>query len=99
MKRLEPKSIRSKLQPDRLFIKRECKSASQLSPAGYSEIEQHLLENKDCAVRYDDKQFSILANGRLHFHLSTLEATYIKTLKPEFFRQNEFVYTLKLAHL
>ena len=94
-----PESIRSTLQPERLSIKRQCKSASQLSPASYPAIGQHLLENKDCTIHYDDKQFSILANGRSHFRLSTLQATYIKTLKPELCRQKEFVYILELAHL
>ena len=58
----------------------------------------HLLNNKKCAAHYDDNQFSILAKGRTLFHLSTLEATFIKMLKPELCRQKEFVYTLKLRH-
>ena len=62
-----PKSIRSKLQPERLSIKRECKSASQLSPTSYSAIGQYLLENKDSAIHYNDKQFSILAHGNCTF--------------------------------
>ena len=78
-----PKSIRRILQPERLSIKCECKSTSQVSPASYFAIGQHLLKNKDYAIHYDVKPFSILANGRSHFHLSTLETTYIKTLKPE----------------
>ena len=57
---------------------------------------QHLFENKGCAIHYDDEQCSIMANGRSRFYLSTLEATYIKTLKPELCRQREVVYTLKL---
>jgi len=31
----------------------------------------------------NDKQFSILARARSAFHLSALEVTYIKTLKPK----------------
>ena len=57
----------------------------------------HLLENKDCTIYCDDKQYTILAKGRLLSDLSTLEATFIKTLKPELCRQKEFVYTLKLV--
>ena len=51
------------------------------------------------ATQYDDKQFSVLAKGRSHFHFSTLEATYTKILKSKLCRQKEFIYTLKLAHL
>jgi len=32
------------------------------------------------------------------FHLSALEATYIKTLKPILCRQKEFVYFLQISH-
>ena len=81
-----------------LSVKRECKSASQLSPTSYSAIRQHLLENEDCSIHYDDKQFSILATKRSHFYLSTLQATFTKTLS-ELCRQKEFVSTLKLAHI
>ena len=66
---------------------------------GFSAIKQHPLKNKDCAIHYDDKQFSILANGRSRFYLSTLEATFIKVFKPVLYRQKKFVHALKLAHL
>ena len=82
-----PKSIGSKLQPEQLSIKRKCKSAFKYSSASYSAIGQRVLENKDCAIHYNDKQFSILPNGRSHIHLSTFEAIYIKILKPELCRQ------------
>ena len=39
-----------------------------------------------------------LARGRTSFHLSTLEATYIKTSKPNLCKQKEFVYGLKITH-
>ena len=55
-------------------------------PGGFPAIGQHLLENKDCPIHYNDKQFSILANGRSLFHFSTLEATYFETLKLELCR-------------
>ena len=61
-------------------------------------IGQHLLNNEKCASHYDDNQFSILAKGRTLFHLSTLEATFIKILQSELCRQKEFVCTLKLRH-
>ena len=85
-----PKAIRNQAQTncDLSQSKHTCTSA----------IGQHLLNNKKCAAHYDDNQFSILAKGRTLFHLSTLEATFIKMLKPELCRQKEFVYTLKLRH-
>ena len=39
-----------------------------------------------------------LVCGRTSFHLSTLEATYIKTSKPNLCKQKEFVYSLKITH-
>ena len=44
-------------------------------------IGQHLLQNPTCAHEYNDNKFSILVRGRPSFHLSTLEATHIKTSK------------------
>ena len=64
----------------------------------FSGIGQHLLQNPTCAHEYNDNKFSILARGRTSFHLSTLEATYIKTSKPNLCKQKEFVYGLKIAH-
>ena len=85
-----PKAIRNQAQTN-------C-DLSQSNHTCTSAIGQHLLNNKKCAAHYDDNQFSILAKGRTLFHLSTLEATFIKMLKPELCRQKEFVYTLKLRH-
>ena len=47
---------------------------------------------------YNDGKFSILARGRTSFHLSALEATYIKTIKPNLYKQKEFVCGPKMAH-
>ena len=85
-----PKAIRNQAQTN-------C-DLSQSNHTCTSAIGQHLLNNKKCAAHYDDNQFSILAKGRTLFHLSTLEATFIKMLKPELCRQKDFVYTLKLRH-
>ena len=85
-----PKALRNQAQTN-------C-DLSQSNHTCTSAIGQHLLNNKKCAAHYDDNQFSILAKGRTLFHLSTLEATFIKMLKPELCRQKEFVYTLKLRH-
>ena len=35
---------------------------------------------------------------RASFHLSTLEATYIKTFKPNLWKQKEFFYGLEITH-
>ena len=85
-----PKAIRNQAQ-------RNC-DLFQSNHTSTSAIGQHLLNNEKCASHYDDNQFSILAKGRTLFHLSTLEATFIKMLKPELCRQKKFVYTLKLRH-
>ena len=58
----------------------------------------HLLQNPTCAQHFDDSRFSILAQGRSPFHLSALEATFIKTSTPALCRQKEFVYSLKIVH-
>ena len=62
-----------------------------------SAIGQHLLDNPVCASHYNDDKFSILARGRSLFHLSALEATFIKSLKPVLCKQKDFVYSLKLS--
>ena len=85
-----PKAIRNQAQPNRDLF--QSNHTSTLA------IGQHLLNNEKCASHYDDNQFSILAKGRTLFHLSTLEATFIKILQPKLCRQKEFIYTLKLCH-
>ena len=90
MKQHIPKAIRNLTQPDRDLFQSNLTSTSAIG--------QHPHNNEKCASHYDDHQFPILAKGRTLFHLSTLEATLIKMLKPELCRQQEFVYTLKLHH-
>ena len=51
------------------------------------------FEAETSAGEYNNK-FSILARGRTFFDLSTFEATYIKTSKPNLCKQKEFVYGL-----
>ena len=43
------------------------------------------------------KIFFILARGRSSFHLSALEATFIKSLNPLMCKQKQFVYSLKIS--
>ena len=61
-----------------------------------SAIGQHLLDNAQCALHYKDK-FSVLAVARTPFHLSALEATFIKSLNPLLCKHKEFVYSLKIS--
>ena len=81
---------------DRSTLARSCKPIRNLkAETSFFAIGQHLLQNPTCAREYSDNRFSIFARGRNSFHLSTLEATYIKTSKPNFLKQKEFVYGLK----
>ena len=56
------------------------------------------MQNLECATQYSNDQFSILAKARSMFHLSVMEATYIKIRKPILCRQKEFVYLLQIFH-
>ena len=96
----EQERIRTSSQK-RLLPARRCKSSTQTntqSLASDSAIGLHLLQNPTCAQHYDDSRFSILAQSRSPFHLSALEATFIKTSNPALCRQKEFVYSLKIVH-
>ena len=96
------KSIRSCSSfQKRLLPARRCKSSTQTktqSLASDLAIGLHLLQNPTCTQHYYDSRFSILAQGRSRFHLSALEATFIKTSNPALCRQKEFVYSLKIVH-
>ena len=74
---------------------RSCKQ-NDTKPDCDSAIGQHLLDNDQCALNYNNKWFSILAAARSSFHLNLLEAAYIKTRHPVLSRQKEFVYAFKL---
>ena len=64
----------------------------------FSAIGQHHLQNPTCAREYNDNKLSVLTRGRTSFHLSTLEATYIKTSKPNLCKHMKFVYGVKITH-
>ena len=87
------------ISQDQSTLARSCKPIRSFkTETSFSAIGQHLLQNPTCAHEYNDNKFSILAHGHTSFHLSTLEATYIKTSKPNLCKQKEFVYGLKIAH-
>ena len=90
-----PKWLRQHTASQRVQPNRACKR-KQPTPECDSAIGQHLLENNQCAANYNDNQFSILDTARNPFHLSLLEASYIKVRQPNLCKQKEFVYTLKL---
>ena len=81
---------------DRKAFNRSCKLTNH-EPICDSAI-GHLLTNQSCTLHYSDDSFSILSKGRSAFHLSALEATYIKISQPILCRQKEFVYALKISH-
>ena len=95
-----PKTIlQEHISQDRSTLARSCKPMrSFTAETSFSAIGQHLLENPTCAREYNDNKFSILACGHTSFHLSTLEATYIKTSKPNLCKQKDFIYGLKITH-
>ena len=90
-----PKWLRQHTASQRVQPNRACKR-KQPTPECDSATGQHLLENDQCAVNHNDDQFSILDTARNPFHLSLLEASYIKVRRPNLCKQKEFVYTLKL---
>ena len=95
-----PKTIlQEHVSQDRSTLARSCKQIRSFNAeTSFCAIGQHILQSPTCAHEYNDNKFSILARGRTSFHLSTLEATYIKTSKPNLCKQKEFVYGLKITH-
>ena len=87
---LQRHTASQRVQPNRA-----CKRKQPTSECD-SAIGQHLLENNRCAANYNDAQFSILDTSRSPFHLSLLEASYIKGRRPNLCKQKEFFYTPKL---
>ena len=97
-------SVNGTSSPKRDIPIRKCKystkSITQIQSLTHgSAIKLHLLLNLTCAQHYDDSMFSILSKGHLPFHLSALEATFIKTSHPILCRQKEFVYNQKILHV
>ena len=95
-----PKTIlQEHISQDRSTLAGSCKAIKSFeAETSFSAVGQHLLQNPTYAREYNDNKFSILARGRTSFHLSTLEATCIKTSKPNLWKQKEFVYGLKITH-
>ena len=96
-----PKSIRyGTSSPKHDLPIRKCKYSTQIQSLTHdSAIGLHLLRNPTGAQHYDDSMFSILTKGRSPFHLSALEAIFIKTSNPILCRQKKFFYNLKILHV
>ena len=94
-----PKTIlQEHISQGRSTLARSCKPIRSFkAETSFSAIGQHLLQNPPCAHKYNDNKFSILARGRTSFQFSTLEATYIKTSKPNLCKQKKFDYGLKIT--
>ena len=100
IKQYVPKTILQGLTfQDRSTFARSCKPIrTYKAETSFSAIGQHLQQNPTCAREHNDNKLSILARCRTSFHLSVLEATYIKTSKPNLCKQKEFVYGLNNTH-
>ena len=96
IKKHVPQWLRQQLtRPRRSQPHRSCKRIDT-KPNCDSDIGQHLLENDQNALNYDNKRFSILVTALSSFHFNLLEAAYIRTQCSVLCKQKEFVYTLKL---
>ena len=98
-----PRSIRNHYSSQgRSNLSCACKKRALLkstqATAHDSAIGQHLLENPPWASQYSDTNFSILAQGRTSFHLSALEAMFIKSFQPNLCQHKEFLYSLKIIY-
>ena len=93
-----PRSITNpRASANRQSLSRSCENNTRPQQFHESAIGQHLLDQAQCALYYSNEKFSILARGRSSFHLSALEATFIKSLNPLLCKQKEFVYSLKIS--
>ena len=74
---------------NRQSLYRSCKANTRPQQFHESAIGQHLLDNAQCALHYNNDKFSFLARGRSSFHLSALESTFIKSLNPFLCKQKK----------
>lgn len=81
------------IKKDILPTHRNVTSAMNVYPTAI--VSMLVVRLQDCIKQHVQK-FSILSRGHSKFHLSVLEATFIKSFKPNLSKQKEFVYNLKL---
>ena len=72
-----PQWLRQQLTRPRRSQPHRSRKRNDTKPDCDSAIGQHLSENDQCALNYDNKLFSILATARSSFHLNLSEAAYI----------------------
>ena len=70
-----PKTIRNKTNQEKIQPTRKSKIKSS-TPNCDSAIGTHLLKHPNCALHYNDNQFSILSKARSEFHLALLESIH-----------------------
>ena len=78
---------------NRQSLSHSCKANIRPQQFHESAIGQHLLDNAQGALLYNNENFFIITRGRSCFHLSALEATFIKSLNLLLCKQKEFVYS------
>ena len=80
--------LQGHISQDRSTLARFCKPIRSLkTKTSFSAIAQHLLQNPSCAHEYNENKIFHFCPWPYFFHLSTLEATYIKTSKPKLCKQ------------
>ena len=60
-------------------------------------IAEHLLENRDCGLQYNDSMFSIIKQCANNYELKVQEAVLISTMGPTLCTQTKFDYVLSLV--
>ena len=90
-----PKWLRRHTASQRVQTK-QASRRRQPAPECDSATGRHLSENDQRAVNYNNDQYSILDSARSPFHLSLLEASYIRVWRSNLHKQKELAHTLKL---
>ena len=63
-----------------------------LNAAKASSICEHLLNNRECLLKFNINQFKPYAHARSLHHLNVLESVCISAIHPEICKQMQFVY-------
>ena len=59
-----------------------------------SGIDEHLLDNDQCAINCDNKRFLIFATVRSSFHLDLLEAAYTLRVSARYYADRRSLFIL-----
>ena len=74
----------------------EIKTIATKNAAKRSSVAEHLINNRDCARKYEISKFRIIHHCNSVFELVKLEAISIFLEKPELCKQKEFDYKVSL---